>query len=168
MSANIDNINNANNGSVIENGMSINKMGKRKDKGMEIKDKFGKLDAVNANSLDVFIGGLWRIEGLGNLIKSMEISIVAAKNSNVSAKGSKSVTKSVIMITERWDVSVNSGTQVLITTNLNNLALISPPFIFSQLDTCMGISIPASLLNFHYRSDFIISFGHTSKAISGP
>lgn len=58
MSANIDNINNANNGSVIENGMSINKMGKRKDKGMEIKDKFGKLDAVNANSLDVFIGGL--------------------------------------------------------------------------------------------------------------
>lgn len=88
-------------GSVIESGVSTNKMGKCKNEGMEIEDRAGGLDVVAINGLDIFIRGLGGVGGLRDTIKSMEISIVATKNLDVSTRGLRGITKNVIIIIEK-------------------------------------------------------------------
>ena len=149
-------------------GVSANEMGKCKDKDMKVKDWIEEPDRVATKSLDVSVRGLDDIRDLRDAIKSIEIDAFAAKSLNISVGGLGSITKSAIMITERWDTSVNSRIRVSITINLSNPALVLVSFTSPRLGISIDTLTPNSFLSLHYRSDFIISLCRTSQATPGP
>ena len=71
MFINLNNTKNVDKNNVIKSGMGVNKMGKSKDEVIEFEDKAGKPNTVAAKSLDLSIGSLGDIRGLGDTIKSV-------------------------------------------------------------------------------------------------
>ncbi len=156
-SANLGNVKNTGGVNMTESGVSANETGKHMDESMEVKDRVGTLDAVATKSSDIYVRGLGGVGGSGSAskiaetdavtaksldilvgglkgaFKIVEIDAVTAKSLNVSVGGLgdisslRGATKSIMTITERWEISTISGTRVPMTTNVNNLALAPLP-----------------------------------------
>lgn len=82
-----------------------------------IKNKAKKLDEIAGKNLDIFV------KDLGAASNSMEII--------KSIRAFRDYTKSRIIIVEKCKAPINSKTRVLMISNQNNWALVSPLFAFS-------------------------------------
>lgn len=168
------------------------------NKSMEVEDGVGVPDAIATKSSDISVGGLGGIEDLGNAFKIAETDVVAAKSldasvgglggafkiaetdavaaksSDVSVGGLGSIgslrgtTKSMTIITERWETPTISGTRVPMIPNLNNLALAPLPFTSPRLGTGMGTPMPASPVASCRQSDSLFSLGRAPRTTPRP
>lgn len=93
---------------------------------------------------------------------------VAEKSLDVTVGVSGGAARSETTIAERLEAPVISGTRVPITSNLNNPALVSPPFVSPRLGTGMGASTLASPVAPRRGSVSLFSFTRTPKTTRGP
>lgn len=196
--ANLENTKNAGDVNVMESRVSANKTGKHMDKNIEVEDEFGAPDTVATKSSDISIRGLGGVEGSEDTFKIAEIDTVAAKSLDISVgglggtskiaktdivatksldllvRGSRGVgslegaTKSATTITKRWKTPTISGTRVLMTTNLNNPVLVSPPFTFPQLGSGMDTPMLASFVASCHRLGSLSSLSRAPRTTLRP
>ncbi len=91
--ANLGNAKNAGGVNMTESGVSANKTGEYMDESMEVEDRVRAPDAVTTKSLDISVGGLGGVGGLGSASKIAETDAVTAKSSDVSIRGLRGASK---------------------------------------------------------------------------
>ena len=93
---------------------------------------------------------------------------IADKSLDVTVGFLGGAAKSETKIVKRLEMSMISGTRVPITSNLNNPALVSPPFASSQLSTKMSASMPASFVSPRRGLGSLSFFTHALKTTPEP
>lgn len=149
---------------MTENGESAHEPGKhtKVEEGIEI-EVAGKSLVENRAGGPNAIAGKSSVEN-----RAGKPAGVADKSLDVTVGVLGGAAKSETIIVKRLETPVISGTRVLITSNLNNPALVPLPFASPRLGTGMGASIPASFVAPRRRLSSLSSFIRALKTIPGP
>lgn len=149
---------------ITENGKSAHKSGKhiKVEEGMEV-EVAGKNLVENRARKPNTIAGKSSVED-----RAGEPAGVANKSSDVTVSILGSAAKSETTIVERLETPMIFRTRVPITSNLNNPALIPPPFASPQLGTGISTLMPVSFVILCHRLGSLSSITHAPKTTPGP